>query len=145
MDWTACYEECWHPHNGLIVEEILCCNSAPWALLPNHGKSYLSEVLKGVCKLVDTAEDNTTSYHHECDSSVENFNHTFTTSTSRYVSEHQKDCDHFISYAFFAYGTTVQRRHHFISCMKEILISLSMLLYWKIKKNMKTPRMIYML
>jgi len=92
----------------LFVEEILCHHSAPRALLSDRGKNFLSKVVKGVCQLVNTAKVNTTSYHPECDGLVERFNHTFTTIISMYVSEHQKDWDHFIPYALFAYRTAVQ-------------------------------------
>ena len=92
----------------LFVEEILCRHGAPRKLLSDRGKNFLSKLVKGVCHLVNTAKVNTTSYHPECDGLVERFNHTFTTIISMYVSEHQKDWDHFILYALFAYRTAVQ-------------------------------------
>ena len=92
----------------LFVEEIICRHSAPRKLLSDRGKNFLSDVVKCVCRLVNTAKVNTTSYHPECDGLLERFNHTFTTIISMYVSEHQKDWDTFVPYALFAYRTSVQ-------------------------------------
>ena len=92
----------------LFVEEVICRHSAPRKLLSDRGKNFLSKVVKAVCKLVNTAKVNTTSYHPECDGLLERFNHSLTTIISMYVSEHQKDWDLFIPYALFAYRTAVQ-------------------------------------
>ena len=92
----------------LFVEEILCRHAAPRKLLSDRGKNFLSKVVKSICNMVNTSKVNTTSYHPECDGLVERFNHTLTTILSMYVSEHQKDWDHFIPYALFAYRTSVQ-------------------------------------
>ena len=92
----------------LFVEQILCRHSAPRKLLSDRGKNFLSKVVKGICNMVNTSKVNTTSYHPECDGLVERFNHSLTTIISMYVSEHQKDWDHFIPYALFAYRTSIQ-------------------------------------
>ena len=55
----------------LFVEEIICRHSAPRKLLSDRGKNFLSKVVKAVCKLVNTAKVNTTSYHPECDGLLE--------------------------------------------------------------------------
>ena len=48
-----------------FFEEIICRYSAPRKLLSDRGKNFLSVVVKCVCRLVNTAKVNTTSYHPE--------------------------------------------------------------------------------
>ena len=76
--------------------------------MSDRGKNFLSKVVKSICNMVNTSKVNTTSYHPECDGLVQRFNHTLTTILSMYLSEHQKDWDHFIPYALFAYRTSIQ-------------------------------------
>ncbi len=63
----------------LFVEEIISRHSAPHKLLSDRGKNFLSNVVKGVCKLVNTAKVNTTNYHPECDGSVQFISFKFST------------------------------------------------------------------
>jgi transposase InsO family protein len=82
----------------LFVEEIVCRHGAPRMLLSDNGKNFRSNLLKEICKLMNTRKTFTTAYHHETDGLVERFNGTLTAMFSMYVSGHQRDWDTYIPY-----------------------------------------------
>ena len=110
--WVECFalSDIQAPNIAKIyVEEIVCRHSAARELLSDRGKNFLAKIVLEVCKLVNTAKINTTSYRPQCNGLTERFNHTLTTMfmLSMYVSQHHDDWDTYIPYALFAYRTAI--------------------------------------
>eukprot|EP00112_Aurelia_sp_Birch-Aquarium-sp1_P024198 Seg753.2 transcript_id=Seg753.2/GoldUCD/mRNA.D3Y31 product="Retrovirus-related Pol polyprotein from transposon 412" pseudo=true protein_id=Seg753.2/GoldUCD/D3Y31 len=108
--WVECFalSDIHAPNIAKIyAEEIVCRHSAARELLSDRGKNFLAKIVVEVCKLVNTAKINTTSYRPQCNGLTERFNHTLTTMLSMYVSQHHDDWDTYIPYALFAYRTAI--------------------------------------
>ena len=63
----------------LPCEEIVPMFGVPEALLSDRGSNLLSSLMLDLCKLLGVEKLNTTSYHPECDGTVERFNRTLKT------------------------------------------------------------------
>ncbi|CAG2203350.1 Transposon Ty3-G Gag-Pol polyprotein,Retrovirus-related Pol polyprotein from transposon opus,Retrovirus-related Pol polyprotein from transposon 297,Retrovirus-related Pol polyprotein from transposon 17.6,Transposon Ty3-I Gag-Pol polyprotein [Mytilus edulis] len=92
----------------LFVEEIVCRHSAPRTLLSDRGQNFMSNLLKEICKLVNTKKIFTTAYHPQCDGLVEKFNGVLTHMLSMFVDDHHKNWDVYIPYVLFAYRSSIQ-------------------------------------
>ncbi|VDI15057.1 Hypothetical predicted protein [Mytilus galloprovincialis] len=71
------------------------------------GKNFRSNLVKEICKLMNTKKTFTKTYHPETDGLVELFNGTLTAMLSMYVSGHQRDWDTFIPFVLFSYRTSL--------------------------------------
>ncbi|CAC5393704.1 unnamed protein product [Mytilus coruscus] len=91
----------------VFIEEVVCRHGAPRQLLSDNGKNFRSNLVKEICKLMNTKKTFTTAYHPETDGLVERFNGTLTAMLSMYVSGHQRDWDTFIPFVLFAYRTSL--------------------------------------
>ncbi|CAC5393047.1 unnamed protein product [Mytilus coruscus] len=89
----------------LFVEEIVCRHSAPRTLLSDRGQNFMSNLLKEICKLVNTKKIFTTANHPQCDGQVEKFNGVL---THMFVDDHHKNWDVYIPYVLFAYRSSIQ-------------------------------------
>ena len=92
----------------LFVEELVSRHGAPRTLLSDRGKNFLSKHVQEIYDLFAVKKVNTTAYHPQTDGLTERFNHTLCNMLSMYVSKHQRDWDHFIPFALFAYRTATQ-------------------------------------
>ena len=90
------------------MEEVICRFGAPEHLLSDRGKSFLSNLVLAVSKILNTDKQNTTAYHPQTNSICERFDQTFATVMSMYVSSHHKDWDVFIPFLLFVYRSTIQ-------------------------------------
>lgn len=61
----------------VFVEEIVCRHGAP-RISSDNRKNARSNLLKEICKLMNTRKTFTTAYHPETDGLVERFNGTLT-------------------------------------------------------------------
>ena len=57
----------------LLVDNIICRHSVPEELISNRGANLLSNLVKDICAACDMTKLNTTAYHPQVDSLVENF------------------------------------------------------------------------
>ena len=87
----------------LFVNEIIGRHGAPRTLLSNRGQNFLSKLLKEICRLVNTEEVYTSSYHPQTDGLVEPPNGTLIQSLSVYVSSNQRDWDEHAQSILLAY------------------------------------------
>ncbi|CAC5402754.1 unnamed protein product [Mytilus coruscus] len=62
----------------IFIEEVVCRHGAPRQLLSDNGKNFRSNLVKEICKLMNTKKTYTTAYHPETDGLVERFNETLT-------------------------------------------------------------------
>ena len=67
----------------LLVENIVCRHGVPEELLSDRGANFLSDLILQMCSLLDMKKVNTSGYHPQTDSLVENFNCTITNMISK--------------------------------------------------------------
>lgn len=89
----------------LLVEQIISCRGVPEKLLSDQGTSFLSQLVREVCKLVGMVKLNTSGYHPQCDGLVEKFNSTL---LSKCVNKYGQDWDVHLPYLLFTYRVAVQ-------------------------------------
>ena len=87
---------------------VITRHGTPEKLLTDRGKNFQSNLFLSLCEIMDVKKKNTTSYHPQTDSLPERFNSTLINMVSKYVSNHQKDWDEFLSEVTFAYNTSFQ-------------------------------------
>ena len=92
----------------IMVEEIICRHGAPSRIISDCGPAFLGEVLKSIYTLLDIKKSNTTTYHPQTDGLTERFNKTLVQTLSMYVDTHQKDWNEYITFALFAYRSSIQ-------------------------------------
>ncbi|ELR14558.1 GapPol polyprotein [Acanthamoeba castellanii str. Neff] len=91
----------------VYVKQVICRHGAPEALLSNHGKQFLSEVVRHVNEYLQVHKVNTTPYHPQTDSLVERFNGTLESLLTKFRNNHQDNWDDLLPYALSAYRTSV--------------------------------------
>ena len=92
----------------LLVEEVFCGHGAPVHLLSDRGTNFLSELVQGVCRLLDIKKVNTSGYHPQTDGLVEKFNSTLIGMVAKVAEQSGKDWDRHLPFLLFAYRVSVQ-------------------------------------
>ena len=93
----------------LLVVEIVSRHGVPTQILSDRGKTFLSNLMKEVVKLLGIHQCNATAYHPQTDGLVERFNRTLITMLAKTVDKGGHDWDNCIPYVFFAYRATEQQ------------------------------------
>ncbi len=89
------------------IKNIGCRIGFPKKFLSDRGKNFIGEVMKEIHKRLDIQQMSTASAHPQTNALVERFNKTVVMILSMYVSAHQKDWDELVSYAAYAYNTSI--------------------------------------
>ena len=97
---------------NLLVDKILARHGAPKTLLSDRGSNFLASIVTEVCKLLNTRQLRTTSYHPQTDGLVERFNGTLAEALSMYVSSNQRDWDRHLPLVLFAYRVSPHATTH---------------------------------
>ena len=87
----------------LFVEHVVSRHGVPAQLLSDWGASFLSQLVKEVCKFLGVERVNTTAYHPQTDGLVERFNRTLTSMLAKKVEQGGQDWDTQLPYVLFAY------------------------------------------
>ena len=81
----------------LLVEEIVSRHGVPSEVLSDHGRAFLSRLMKEVEKA------NTTAYHSQTDGLVERYNRTLTAMLAKTVVKRGPEWHARLPYVLFAY------------------------------------------
>ena len=92
----------------LFVEKIICRHGIPEELLSDRGANFLSELVQGICELLDVMKINTSGYHPQTDGLVEKFNSTLVNMISKSCTITDKDWDDHLDFLLFAYRVSAQ-------------------------------------
>ena len=96
----------------IICDHIVPRHGVPQQLISDRGKAFVGEVMTEVYRLLGIHKLSTSAYHPQTDGLVERFNKTLSQILAKYISFDQRDWDHYISYALFAYRTSVHASTH---------------------------------
>lgn len=89
-----------------FVTKIVCDHGIPKKILTDQGTNFLSEVFKGICKLLKISKLQTTAYHPESNGALERSHRTLAEYLRHYVNDEQNNWDEWLPYAMFTYNTT---------------------------------------
>ena len=92
----------------LLVEQVISRHGVPAEVLSDRGKTFLSELLKEVEKILGFRKVNTTAYHPQTDGLVERFNRTLIAMLSKTSKKGGRGWDRRLPYVLFAYRATEQ-------------------------------------
>lgn len=90
----------------LLAEEVIPWFGVPEALLSDIGTNLLSHLMTDLCKMLGTRKLNTTSYHPQCDGTVEQFNRTLKQMLRMHATRFGKQWDRFLPGILWAYRNT---------------------------------------
>ena len=90
----------------LLVEEVVPWFGVPEALLSNRGTNLLSHMILDICKLLGITKLNTTSYHPQCDGTVERFNRTLKQALRKHAARFGGQWDRYLPGVLWAYRNT---------------------------------------
>ena len=91
-----------------VVEEFICRFGVPLAIHTDQGRQFESALFREMCHLLDIDKTRTTAFHPQSGGLVERMNRTLENMLSMFVSEHQRDWDHYIQFLLLAYRSTTQ-------------------------------------
>ena len=74
----------------IFYKEIICRYGAPLSLVTDRGKTFMSNVMTELCRLMDIKKFATSSYHPQTNSTCERFNRTLAQSLRSYIDEKQQ-------------------------------------------------------
>ncbi|GFX00478.1 retrovirus-related Pol polyprotein from transposon 412 [Trichonephila clavipes] len=90
-----------------VVQHWISRYGVPLQLHSDHGRNFVSAVLKGVCELLGIDKTKTTPLHPQTDGMVERFNRTILNNLSLMVSKNQQDWDQKVPLFLLAYRSAV--------------------------------------
>ncbi|MGL4849428.1 MAG: reverse transcriptase domain-containing protein, partial [Clostridium sp.] len=91
-----------------IIEEIFCRHGPPSQLLSDQGLEFLNKTVQQVCKMLNTKKTSTSSYHPQCNGTVERTNQTLIAKLAKFTDGRWEEWDNFLYYALFAYRISVR-------------------------------------
>ncbi|KAF0749587.1 Uncharacterized protein FWK35_00035164 [Aphis craccivora] len=89
-----------------FVECYVCTYGIPKSILTDCGTNFLSDVFKGMCKLLDIKKVQTTAWHPQTNGFLERSHKTLKTYLRSFVDK-DSNWDKLLCYATFCYNTTV--------------------------------------
>ena len=89
----------------VLVDMVICRHGVPQQLLSDRGATLLSVVMREVCEVTGMEKVNTTAYHPQMDSLVENFNRTLKSMLAKHCKEFGPQWDVHMQQLLFAYRT----------------------------------------
>lgn len=89
-----------------FVENIVLKFGSPQQILTDRGQSFLSNLLKRVCKLLNIKKIHTTAYHPEGNGALERSHRVIKEYLRSYVNKNLNDWDNYLPFAIFNYNTT---------------------------------------
>ncbi|KFD59604.1 hypothetical protein M514_28218 [Trichuris suis] len=92
---------------SVLVREWFCRYGLPEEILTDEGRTFVSDLMKSVCTLLDIRRLRTSAYHAQSNGQVERFNRTLLTMLSVTVEERPFDWDEQVPLHLFAYRTSV--------------------------------------
>ena len=78
---------------NLLVEEVVSQHGVPSEVLSDHGRAFLSGLLREVQQLLGFKKANTSAYHPQMEGLVERFNRTLTAMLAKTVEKRGPDWD----------------------------------------------------
>ena len=81
-----------------VVENFICRFDVPLAIHTDQGHQFESALFQEMCHLLDIDKTRTTAFYQGSDGLVERMNRTLENMLSMFVSEHQRDWDHYIQF-----------------------------------------------
>ncbi len=106
----------------LLVENVVCRHGVPEELLSDRGANFLSELIQGVCDILDIKKINKSGYHPQTDGLVERINSTSINMISKCCEVRQQDWDEHLPHLLFAYRSSVQESTLSVCSTAEILV-----------------------
>ncbi|CAH1720138.1 unnamed protein product [Aphis gossypii] len=95
-----------------FVECYVCTYGIPKSILTDCGTNFLSDVFKGMCKLLDIKKVQTTAWHPQTNGFLERSHKTLKTYLRSFVDK-DSNWDKLLCYATFCYNTTVHTSTNF--------------------------------
>ncbi|KAL4082884.1 hypothetical protein QTP88_029538 [Uroleucon formosanum] len=95
-----------------FVECYVCTYGIPKSILTDCGTNFLSDVFKGMCKLLDIDKAQTTPWHPQANGFLERSYKTLKTYLGSFVDKNS-NWDKLLCYATFCYNTTVHTSTNF--------------------------------
>ncbi|KFD62870.1 hypothetical protein M514_24910 [Trichuris suis] len=92
---------------SVLVREWFCRYGLPEEILTDQGRTFVSDLMKSVCTLLDIRRLRTSAYHAQSNGQVERFNRTLLTMLSVTAEERPFDWDEQVPLHLFAYRTSV--------------------------------------
>lgn len=89
-----------------FTEKIVLQYGIPKSILTDQGANFLSDLFKGVTKLLGIKKLQTTAYHPESNGSLERSHSTFKEYLRNYINPERDDWDSWIPFGIFTYNTT---------------------------------------
>jgi hypothetical protein len=87
----------------LLYSEIFCRFGAPRSLMSDRGSVFMSELVTELCRLFTVTKLATSSFHPQCNSSVERMNGFIVTALRKYCKDDQTDWPKYIPGILCAY------------------------------------------
>ena len=87
----------------VFVDKVIYRHGAPQKPLSDRGANFLSVVIQDVCDITGMVKGNTTAYHPQTDSLMENFNHTLHAMLAKHSREFGPQWDVHLQQLLFAY------------------------------------------
>ncbi|KAL4084027.1 hypothetical protein QTP88_029343 [Uroleucon formosanum] len=95
-----------------FVELYVCTYGIPKSILTDCGTNFLSDVFKGMCKLLDIDKAQTTPWHPQANGFLKRSHKTLETYLRSFVDK-DSNWDKLLCYATFCYNTTVHTSTNF--------------------------------
>lgn len=89
----------------VLVDEVICRYGVPKSIHSDQGANLCSEVIQGICNLLNIDRTRTSAYHPMRNGQVEQFNRTVEAMLAKVVKESQRDWDRHL---LFAYRTSIR-------------------------------------
>ncbi len=87
-----------------FVNEWVFNYGPPSDLLADNGKCFTSKFFQDVCRIINTHNSFTTTYHPQANGQVERFNRTIKAAIRSYLSDHPRDWDLYTGALTYAYN-----------------------------------------
>ena len=82
-------------------------HGAPERVLTDQGSNFVSELFKGVCKMIGVEKVQTTAYRPSSNGRIERFHGTLIEHVRHYVNERGTNWDKFIPFALAVYRAAI--------------------------------------
>ncbi|KAF2889839.1 hypothetical protein ILUMI_16334, partial [Ignelater luminosus] len=96
------------PVTKFILDDILTRHGSPRYLLSDRGKTFQSEIVTELLKIMGVRSSFSTSYHPQFNGLTERFNKTLADMLSVYINTSETDWDEYLLHVTFAYNTSRQ-------------------------------------
>ena len=96
-----------------LVVKIILQHGAPFRLLSDRGRAFMSKIVGGIQKCLGIERVNTTAYHPQTDGLTERCNRTLVNMLAKFVNRDQDDWDVLLPYMLFAYNTSKHATTHY--------------------------------